>query len=95
MDLSFSDAERAFRDEVRNFLAAALPRDLRQKMIERRHLGKDDIVRWQRILNARGWAVPGWPVEWADKIGARRSAIFFRRRWRSPTRRKARLSTLT
>ena len=67
MDLSFSDAERAFRDEVRNFLAAALPRDLRQKMIERRHLGKDDIVRWQRILNARGWAVPGWPVEWGGQ----------------------------
>src|SRR3546814_14959952 len=31
-------------------------------MIDRRHLGKEDIVRWQRILNARGWATPNWPV---------------------------------
>jgi alkylation response protein AidB-like acyl-CoA dehydrogenase len=62
MNLDFTDEERAFRDEVRSFLATALPQDLRRKMIERRHLGKDDIVRWQRILNARGWAVPNWPV---------------------------------
>lgn len=67
MDLSFTVEERAFREEVRDFLAASLPDDLRRKMIERRHLGKDDIVRWQRILNARGWAVPNWPVEWGGQ----------------------------
>ena len=63
MDLNFSEEERAFRAEVRTFLAEALPDALRQKMIERRHLSKDDIVRWQRLLNARGWATPNWPVE--------------------------------
>jgi alkylation response protein AidB-like acyl-CoA dehydrogenase len=67
MDLNFTDEERAFRQEVRDFLAASLPPDLRQKMIERRHLGKEDTVRWQRILNARGWAVPNWPVEWGGQ----------------------------
>jgi alkylation response protein AidB-like acyl-CoA dehydrogenase len=68
MDLNFSKEERAFRDEVRTFLAGALPADLRQKMIERRHLGKDDIVRWQRLLNARGWATPNWPVEYGGQL---------------------------
>jgi alkylation response protein AidB-like acyl-CoA dehydrogenase len=63
MDLNFTEEERAFRDAVRAFLAEALPDDLRRKMIERRHLDKADIVRWQRILNARGWATPNWPVE--------------------------------
>lgn len=67
MNLDFTDADRAFRQEVRDFLAAALPADLRRKMVDRRHLGKDDIVRWQRILNARGWAVPAWPVEWGGQ----------------------------
>jgi pimeloyl-CoA dehydrogenase large subunit len=33
-------------------------------MIEGRHLAKEDLVGWQRILNAKGWAVPHWPVEW-------------------------------
>ncbi|MGE0232638.1 MAG: acyl-CoA dehydrogenase family protein [Flavobacteriaceae bacterium] len=67
MDLNFTEDERAFRDEVRTFLAEALPDDLGRKMIERRHLSKDDIVRWQRVLNARGWATPNWPVEYGGK----------------------------
>jgi alkylation response protein AidB-like acyl-CoA dehydrogenase len=67
MDLNFSPEERAFRKEVQDFLAASLPSDLRRKMVARRHLGKEDIVRWQRILNARGWAVPNWPVEYGGQ----------------------------
>jgi len=67
MDLDFTEEDRAFRQEVRAFLQEALPPDLRRKMVERRHLGKEDIVRWQRILNARGWAVPAWPVEWGGQ----------------------------
>jgi alkylation response protein AidB-like acyl-CoA dehydrogenase len=61
MNLEFTAEELAFRDEVRSFLKEALPNDLRQKMINRQHLAKDDTVRWQRILNARGWAVTHWP----------------------------------
>jgi len=63
MDLEFSAEDIAFRQEVRSFMAANLPGDLRRKMIDRQHLEKDDIVRWQRILNAKGWATPAWPVE--------------------------------
>jgi pimeloyl-CoA dehydrogenase large subunit len=64
MDLRFTPDEIAFRDEVRAFTRTALPDPIRRKMVETRHLAKDDIVTWQRILNARGWAVPHWPVEW-------------------------------
>ena len=67
MDLNFTDEERAFRQEIREFLTQSLPDDLRQKMIERRHLSKEDTVRWQRILNARGWAVPNWPFEYGGQ----------------------------
>ena len=41
-----------------------LPAAIRSKMVEGRRLGKDDLVTWQRILNAKGWAVPHWPKEW-------------------------------
>jgi pimeloyl-CoA dehydrogenase large subunit len=64
MELRFTEEEIAFRDEVRAFFRAALPESTRRKMIDGRHLDKDDIVNWQRILNAKGWAVPDWPVEW-------------------------------
>lgn len=67
MDLTFTKEEHAFRVEVRDFLAGALPDDLRGKMVDRRHLGKEDIVRWQRVMNARGWAVTHWPVEWGGQ----------------------------
>jgi pimeloyl-CoA dehydrogenase large subunit len=64
VDLHFTPDEIAFRDEVRAFMGAALPASIRRKMVEARRLEKDDIVAWQRILNAKGWAVPHWPVAW-------------------------------
>jgi pimeloyl-CoA dehydrogenase large subunit len=64
MDLRFTPEEIAFRNDARAFMHAALPTAIRQKMIEGRRLVKDDLVTWQRILNAKGWAVPHWPVEW-------------------------------
>lgn len=64
MDLRFTDEELAFRSDVRAFFQAALPAALREKMIAGHHPSKDDLVTWSRILNAKGWAVPHWPVEW-------------------------------
>ena len=64
MDLNFSAAELAFRDEVRSWLSANLPADLRTKVLDYHELGKDDLLRWHRMLAARGWVAPAWPVEW-------------------------------
>ena len=64
MDLRFTDEELAFRQEVRAFMKSALPERLRRKMIDRHHPSKQDLVHWQQTLNAKGWAVPHWPVEW-------------------------------
>jgi pimeloyl-CoA dehydrogenase large subunit len=64
MDLRFTEEEIAFRDEVRAFVRAHLPGSLRDMIIAGRHPGKDDMVRWTRILAARGWSVPHWPLEW-------------------------------
>ena len=64
MDLDYSAADSAFRLEVRQWLAANLPADLKAKVLGHRRLGREDFVRWHRILAARGWAAPAWPVEW-------------------------------
>src|SRR5580704_17941145 len=64
MDLRFTPEENAFRAEVRAFMKENLPAAIRSKMVEGRRLGKDDLVTWQRILNAKGWAVPHWSKEW-------------------------------
>src|SRR5690606_2122195 len=64
MDLRYTDEERAFRDEVRNFLREKLPDHIRQRMIDGEFVGKDGLVAWTRTLNEKGWAVPHWPVEY-------------------------------
>lgn len=63
MDLRFTPEEIAFRDEVRSFFRDHLPDDIREKLVDGEHVDKDDMVRWTRILNEKGWAVPHWPEE--------------------------------
>ena len=63
MDLSYSPEEEAFRQEVRGWLAANLPTDIRDKVVGYQHLSKEDFIRWHKILAAKGWSVPHWPVE--------------------------------
>ena len=64
MNLEFSDQEKAFRQEVRDFIRDNLPQNTRRRMEEGRALSKSDIVDWQRILNKKKWATPSWPSEW-------------------------------
>ena len=64
MDLTYSPDETAFRDEVRGWLAANLPADIREKVTRYRHLSKEDMTRWHKILAKKGWSVPHWPAEW-------------------------------
>src|SRR6201993_148729 len=64
MDLSFSKEEQAFRDEVRAFFKENVPPSARQKLQEDRHVSKDEMVEWWRILNKKGWHVTHWPKEY-------------------------------
>ncbi|HSS71880.1 MAG TPA: acyl-CoA dehydrogenase family protein [Casimicrobiaceae bacterium] len=64
MDLDYSAEELAFRDEVRGWLRGNLPADLREKVVDYKALSKDDLQRWHRLLAAKGWIAPSWPVEW-------------------------------
>jgi len=64
MDLNYSPEEADFREEVRGWLSANLPEDLKQKVASYAHLSKDDLLRWHRILAKQGWVAPAWPKEW-------------------------------
>ncbi|MBV1798558.1 acyl-CoA dehydrogenase family protein [Siccirubricoccus sp. G192] len=64
MELRFSEAERAFRQEVRDFIAKELPAETRERMVAGKSPTKDQVVDWQRKLNARGWAAPEWSKEY-------------------------------
>ncbi|MCA1386121.1 MULTISPECIES: pimeloyl-CoA dehydrogenase large subunit [unclassified Bradyrhizobium] len=64
MDLAFTKEEQAFREEVRQFLSDNVPPDTRRKLVEERHLSKDEMVTWWRILNKKGWGVSHWPKQY-------------------------------
>jgi acyl-CoA dehydrogenase len=65
VNLDLGPEDLAFRDDVRAFLAKHLTPSLRE--VGRRATSvftdKRHSLDWQRILNARGWAAPAWPVE--------------------------------
>ena len=62
MDLNYTPEERAFRDEVRAFLAEKLPKDVAAKEKNHKWLTKDDHLRWMGALSERGWLGVNWPV---------------------------------
>ncbi len=66
MDLEWSPADMAFRDEVRAFLAEKLTPELRHAGATMTSVYSDHeaSMAWQAILHERGWAAPAWPVRY-------------------------------
>ena len=76
MDLTFSERESAFRDELRAWLKANPPEK------EPHEDGEDAHYAWrrgwQRKLYDAGWAAPSWPVEYGGRgASLSESAIYF------------------
>ena len=63
MDLSFTPEHEKFRAEVRAWIAEAMPPDLAVKCETDAHFEMDEVMRWHKLLHARGWVAPGWPRE--------------------------------
>ena len=61
MDFSEDDDSKTFRRDVRDFVRASLPADIRFKVLNLLRVEKADMTRWQRILHDRGWGAPAWP----------------------------------
>ncbi len=53
----------AFRAEVRAFVRASLPDDLRAAVRAGQQASHEQTERWNVILARQGWLVPHWPVE--------------------------------
>jgi len=64
MNVSFTDEELAFRDEVRAFFRDELPEDIRRKRMQAVPVEPEDQVRFQKCLYKKGWIAPNWPVEY-------------------------------
>ena len=67
MDLKFSEADVTFRQEVVTFLENEYPEDIKEKQDKRIPLEKEEIVRWQKILNQKGWFAINWPTQYTNQ----------------------------
>jgi alkylation response protein AidB-like acyl-CoA dehydrogenase len=76
VDLTFSERERAFRDELRRWLAENPPAPEPSEGGEDAHYAwRRD---WQRRLYDAGWAAPAWPAEYGGRgASLTESAIYF------------------
>ena len=66
MDLAFSEEDKAFQREVRDWIAENYDDDLRRQLSQSKngYLDKAGQVKWQKKLAAKGWATINWPVEY-------------------------------
>jgi alkylation response protein AidB-like acyl-CoA dehydrogenase len=64
MNLDFTAEENAFRQEVREFIAANYPPELRAKQDARAYIDRDAYISWHKVLARKGWVAPSWPVEY-------------------------------
>ena len=67
---AFWDEER-FREWAREHRAEStkqagrfVARLLRDKVANYDELGREDLLRWHKILAKKGWVAPAWPKEW-------------------------------
>ncbi len=72
MDMLWTDADKAFSDEVRAFLDAELTPEIREagRWLTSVYGDHELSLAWQKKLHARGWAAPSWPkryggAEWS------------------------------
>jgi acyl-CoA dehydrogenase len=63
MQLELSIEDKAFREEVRFFLAESLDPEVARKVRLGYPVSKAEQDDWTRKLNGKGWAAPNWPVE--------------------------------
>jgi acyl-CoA dehydrogenase len=64
MDFAPDPALEAFRQDVRAFVQANLPEDIRRHALAGYNSPRDHMLRWAKILSTRGWSAPHWHKDW-------------------------------
>lgn len=63
MSFELTEAQRAFADEARAFIAANLDPAVKHKILSGQMPTRAEREIWQKRLAAKGWGAPAWPVE--------------------------------
>jgi alkylation response protein AidB-like acyl-CoA dehydrogenase len=63
MDLQYSAEELAFRDRIRTWVKASLPKGISDRVHNGLHLTRQEQQQWAQILGKNGWLGYGWPEQ--------------------------------
>ncbi|PHR21814.1 MAG: pimeloyl-CoA dehydrogenase large subunit [Sphingopyxis sp.] len=63
MNLEFTEEEKAFRAEVREFIDNNYPENIGTRGVQD-EMSREDMLAWHKILGKKGWSVPAWPKEY-------------------------------
>ena len=63
MNLEFTEEEKAFRTEVREFIENNYPQNIGTRGVQD-EMSREDMLAWHKILGKKGWSVPAWPTEY-------------------------------
>ena len=63
MDLTFTPEEQKFREDIRAWVAASLPKHISHKVHNALHQTRADMQDWAKILGKKGWLAYAWPKE--------------------------------
>ena len=63
MDLTFTPEEQKFREDIRAWVAASLPKHISYKVHNALHQTRADMQDWAKILGKKGWLAYAWPKE--------------------------------
>jgi len=72
MNFDFTDREEGFRKEVRGWLEANLPDDLRGRAFAASRAGRDEVKKlraWQKRMCEAGYVGLDWPREFGGRGG--------------------------
>ncbi len=77
MDLTLTDEELQFRDELRAWLEANVPKDWERVREESLRDRFEFLRRWQRKLYDAGWAGVSWPKEYGGRGASLMQQVIF------------------
>ena len=66
MNLQFTQEELNFQKEVKGWIKENYPKDMKERYMgsPNGHVTKDEHMKWQQALYAKGWAGINWPKEY-------------------------------
>ncbi len=63
MELSYTDEQIRFREEVRTWISEAMPPEMKKKAEDGANFEQEEVMAWHKILYKKGWVAPNWPEE--------------------------------